>query len=155
MRLRGYVEGVGYRIVAAGDVAAALGLRVGDAVRLEAPGGSSGARVSSITKELKSAILATADLYMALGGRSRAVLMRRIDRAFEAAAVKIGISSDAPLSAEEVRGLISSISAARVPVFANFTGYFYTGRGWAKLIVKAVEPREPAYISTETRAELG
>ncbi|MFB6489963.1 MAG: molybdopterin-binding protein [Thermoproteus sp. AZ2] len=155
VRLRGYVEGVGYRAVVASDVADALGLKVGDAVRLEAPDGSSSARISAISKDLKSGIMVTADVYMALGAKNRAVLLKKVERAFEAKVVRIGVASDAPLNVEEVKRALSFISSSRIPIFTNFAGYFYTDRGWAKIVIKAVEPREPAYISASTLAHLG
>lgn len=155
VRLKGYVEGIGYRAVVASDVANALGLKVGDAVRLEAPEGSSSARISAISRELRSSIMVTTDVYMALGAKNRAVLLRKVERAFEARVVRVGVASDTPLGVEEVKRLLSFISSSRVPVFTNFAGYFYTDRGWAKIVIKAVEPREPAYISASTLANLG
>ena len=42
--------------------------------------------------------------------------------------------------------------AYRVPVFSGFTGYLQTERSqWVKVVVKEVSPREPAYLSKETK----
>lgn len=155
VRLRGYMEDVGFRVIVSNDVAEALGLRVGDAVKLETPDGSSGGRVASVERTSKSGILVTADIYMALGGRSRAVLLKRIDRAYEASSVRLGLSAEATLNVEELKTALRAFAFARVPVFTNFTGFLYTQKGWVKVTIKGVEPREPAYISTLTVAQLG
>jgi hypothetical protein len=42
--------------------------------------------------------------------------------------------------------------AYRVPVFSNFAGFLQAeDGGWVRLVVKAVSPREPAYLSKGTR----
>ncbi|MEZ0247643.1 MAG: molybdopterin-binding protein [Thermoproteus sp.] len=155
VRLRGYIEDVGFRAVVSSDVAQALGLKVGDAVKLESPDGASGARIARVDGSMKSGIAVTSDIYMALGGRSRAVLLKKVERSFEATAVRLGVVADTPLTLEELKGALSAVASARVPVFSNFVGFLYTPKGWVKVVVKRVEPREPAYISTETAAQLG
>jgi len=155
VRLRGEMEGVGFRAAVSGDVAQALGLKVGDAVRIESPDGASGARIVEVDRSMRSGVSVTADVYAALGGRARAVLLRRIDRAYEARRVRLAVSSEAPISAEELRAAVSAVAAARVPVFTSFAGFVYTGGGWIKVVVKAVEPREPAYIYHSTAISVG
>ncbi|MGC9170515.1 MAG: molybdopterin-binding protein [Thermoproteus sp.] len=154
VRLRGEIEGVGFKAVVSGDVAQALGLRIGDAVRIESPDGFSGARVVEIDRAMKSGLLVTSDVYIALGRRARAVLLKKIERAFEASRIELALGTDAPISSEELRAVISAIASARVPVFAKFTGYLYAGGGWVRVFVKGVEPREPAYISYDTAVSL-
>ncbi len=155
VRLRGYLEELGFRAVVSNDVAEALGLRIGDAVRIESPDGASGARIAEVDRSMKSGVVVTADVYMALGGRARAVLLRKIERAFEASRVRLAVVADTPISADRLKAVVSAVASARVPVFTNFAGYLYTSEGWVKVVVKNVEPREPAYVSYATLISVG
>lgn len=155
VRLRGYLEELGFRAVVSNDVAQALGLKVGDAVKIESPDGATSARIAEVDRSMKSGVLVTADVYMALGGRARAVLLKRIERIYEASRVRIVLQAEAPISASELRAVMSAVASARVPVFASFAGFLYTNNGWVKVVVREVEPREPAYVSYETAVSVG
>ncbi len=155
MRLRGYLEELGFRAVVSSDVAQALGLKIGDAVKIESPDGATSARIADVERSMKSGVSVTADVYMALGGRARAVLLKRIERAYEASRVRLALQADAPISEGELKAAISAVVSARIPVFTSFAGFLYTRSGWVKLVVKGVEPREPAYVSYETAFSVG
>jgi len=84
------------------------------------------------------------------------VLLRKIDRAYEAFRVGLGVEAERPIDLEELRQAINALIAMRIPVFTNFSTYIPLPGGlWTKLIVKYVEPREPAYITNNSNIYLG
>lgn len=150
-RLYGYVEEVGFRAWLSSDIAKALGVRVGEGVRLESKLGSSAARVVDVRDDVKAGVYLTLDVYMAVSG-FRTVLIKRLPRVFEADAVALGVETQSPVEVDDVLSLVHLMVAYRVPVFSGFTGYLQTERSqWVKVVVKEVSPREPAYLSRETK----
>ncbi|WP_309544062.1 hypothetical protein [Pyrobaculum aerophilum] len=150
-RLHGYREETGFKAWVGVDLAKALGIRVGDGVRVESKSGVSSARVAGVSEEIRAGVLLTLDVYMAVSG-FRTVLLKKLNRVYEAESAAIGIESMRVLDAEQLMRLINIVVAYRVPVFTNFTGFLQTDDGaWVKLIIKGVSPREPAYLSKETK----
>ncbi|MEM1614966.1 MAG: molybdopterin-binding protein [Pyrobaculum sp.] len=150
-RLYGYVEELGFKAWLSTDVAKALGIRPGDGVRLESKAGASAARVVDYRDDVKAAVLLTLDAYMAVSGL-RTVLLKKLPRVFEAEAVALGVEASKSLDVDTLTGMINILVAYRVPVFTGFAGFVQAEDGtWTKLLVKGVSPREPAYLTRETR----
>jgi hypothetical protein len=150
-RLSGYVEEVGFRAWVSRDIAAALGVRLGDGIRLESKTGLSAARVAEIRDDVKAGVLLSVDAYMAVSG-FRTLLVKRLPRVYEAVEVAVGVETAKPIDVERLMHLLNLMVAYRVPVFSNFAGFLQAeDGGWVRLVVKAVSPREPAYLSKETR----
>ncbi len=150
-RLSGYVEEVGFKAWVGRDIAAALGVRLGEGIKLESKTGVSAARVVEVRDDVKAGVLLSVDAYMAVSG-FRTVLVKRLPRVYEAEEVAIGVEAARPIDVERLMQLVNLMVAYRVPVFTNFAGFLQAEDGrWVRLIVKAVSPREPAYLSKETR----
>ncbi len=150
-RLSGYVEEVGFKAWVGRDIAAALGVRLGDGIKLESKTGVSAARVVEVRDDVKAGVLLSVDAYMAVSG-FRTVLVKRLPRVYEAEEVAIGVEAARPIDVERLMQLVNLMVAYRVPVFTNFAGFLQAEDGrWVRLIVKAVSPRDPAYLSKETR----
>lgn len=150
-RLSGYVEEVGFKAWVGRDIAAALGVRLGDGIRLESKTGVSAARVVEVRNDVMAEVLLSIDAYMAVSG-FRTVLVKRLPRVYKAEEVAVGVEAAKPIDVEKLTQLANLMVAYRVPVFTNFAGFLQAeDGGWVRLIVKAVSPREPAYLSKETR----
>jgi len=150
-RLHGYVEEVGFKAWVGRDIAVALGVRLGEGIKLESKTGVSAARVVEVRDDVKAGVLLSVDAYMAVSG-FRTVLVKRLPRVYEAEEVAIGVEAARPIDVERLMQLVNLMVAYRVPVFTNFAGFLQAEDGrWVRLIVKAVSPREPAYLSKETR----
>jgi len=150
-KLSGYVEEVGFRAWIGRDVAAALGVRPGDGLRLESKTGASAARVVEVRDDVKAGVLLSVDAYMAVSG-FRTVLVKRLPRVYEAEEVTVGVETMRPIDVDKLMQLLNLMVAYRVPVFTSFAGFLQAeDGGWVRLTVKAVSPREPAYLSKETR----
>ncbi len=150
-RLSGYVEEVGFKAWVGRDIAAALGVRLGEGIKLESKTGVSAARVVEVRDDVKAGVLLSVDAYMAVSG-FRTVLVKRLPRVYEAEEVAIGVEAARPIDVERLMQLVNLMVAYRVPVFTNFAGFLQAEDGrWVRLIVKAVSPREPAYLSKDTR----
>ncbi len=150
-RLSGYVEEVGFKAWVGRDIAVALGVRLGEGIKLESKTGVSAARVVEVRDDVKAGVLLSVDAYMAVSG-FRTVLVKRLPRVYEAEEVAIGVEAARPIDVERLMQLVNLMVAYRVPVFTNFAGFLQAEDGrWVRLIVKAVSPREPAYLSKETR----
>ena len=150
-RLYGVGEEVGFKARLGADIARALGVRLGDGIRVESKVGVSSARVVEVREDIKAGVVVSADVYMAVSG-FRTVLVRRFGRVYEADSISLGFETARPIDAEDVVRLVNLLVAYRVPVFANFSGFLQTGSGeWVKMVVKEVSPREPAYLTKETK----
>ncbi|MFN3803439.1 MAG: molybdopterin-binding protein [Pyrobaculum sp.] len=150
-RLFGYVEEVGFKAWLSQDMAKALGVRLGDGIRLESKSGVSSARVVGMRDDVKAGLVLTLDAYMAVSGL-RTVLIKRLARVFDAELITVGIESRDPLDVDQLSSLLNVMVAFRVPVFTDFTGFIQTEAGrWVRLTVKGVSPREPAYVSKATK----
>jgi len=150
-RLHGYVEEVGFKAWVGRDIASALGVRLGEGIRVESKTGTSSARVVEVREDVKAGLLLSVDAYMAVSG-FRTVLIKRLHRVYEAESVSVGVESVRPIELGRFMQLINLMVAYRVPVFTNFAGFLQAEDGsWVRLTVKAVTPREPAYISRETK----
>ncbi len=150
-KLHGYVEEIGYKAWISQDIAKALGIRVGDGVKLESKSGVSSARVAGLRDDIKAGVVLTLDVYMAVSG-FRTILVKRLSRIFDAETISIGIESTEPLDVDQLITTINVIVAFKVPIFTHFAGYVQTEVGkWVKIAVKNVTPREPAYVSKSTK----
>lgn len=148
-RLGGYIEELGFKAMLARDIANALGMRVGDVIRLESKMGLSAARVVEIRDDIKAQVILSLDAYMAVSGL-RTVLIKKLPRVYEAEGATIGIEGQ--IDVGQIAALLNVLVAYRVPIFSNFGGYVQLeDRRWVKVVVKEVRPREPAYLSRETR----
>jgi hypothetical protein len=150
-RLSGYVEEVGFKAWVGRDIASALGVRLGDGIKVESKSGASAARVVEVRDDVRAGVVLTLDVYMAVSG-FRTILVKRLSRVYEAETVAVGIEAARPLDVDELMRLVHLMTAYRVPVFTNFAGYLQTEkRDWIRVTVKSVTPREPAYVSKETK----
>ncbi|ACB39170.1 molybdopterin-binding protein [Pyrobaculum neutrophilum] len=148
-RLYGYSEEAGFKAWVGRDLATALGLRVGDGIRVETKSGASSARIAEVRDDVKAGVVLSIDVYMAVAG-FRTVLLKKLSRAFEAHAVSLGVAQ--PIDVEQLAELVNVLIAYRVPVFTNFMGYVQGAGGrWIRISIKEVSPREPAYLSRETK----
>ncbi|MGB9705104.1 MAG: molybdopterin-binding protein [Pyrobaculum sp.] len=150
-RLYGYTEEVGFKAWLGVDLARALGVRVGDGLRIESKAGVSSARVVEVVETVKAGLLLTVDVYMAVSG-FRTVLIKRLSRVYEAGSVAMGVEAARSLDVDQLMRLVNLMVVYRVPVFTNFTGFVQAEDGsWVKLLVREISPREPAYVSKETK----
>lgn len=154
-RLQGYVEELGFRAWLSRDLANALSVKIGDGLRVESKAGSSSARVVGIREDVKAGVVLSLDVYMAVRGL-HTVLIKKFQRVYEADEVSIGFEAESPIDLGDVSQLINLLIAYRVPLYTKFIGFLQTeGGNWIRLMVNEISPREPAYLSKETKINLG
>ncbi|ABL88446.1 conserved hypothetical protein [Pyrobaculum islandicum DSM 4184] len=150
-RLYGYTEEIGFKAWISRDIAMALGVKVGDGIRVESKTGVSSARVVEVRDDTKAGLFLSLDVYMAVAGL-RTVLVKKLPRVFEAQSISLGVETAQSVNIEQLTALINLLIAYRVPVFTNFSGFLQDVDGrWIRIVVKEVSPREPAYMSRETK----
>jgi predicted molibdopterin-dependent oxidoreductase YjgC len=120
-RLSGYVEEVGFRAWVSRDIAAALGVRLGDGIRLESKTGLSAARVVEIRDDVKAGVLLSVDAYMAVSG-FRTLLVKRLPRVYEAEEVAVGVETAKPIDVEKLTQLLNLMVAYRCRCLATSPG---------------------------------
>lgn len=154
-RLHGYVEELGFKAWISRDFAKALSIRIGDNLRVESKAGSSSARVVDIKDEIKAGIILSIDAYLAVRGFNT-VLIKKLARVYEAEEVAMSFEANPPIGLDDLSQLLNLLIAYRVPIYTNFTGFLQKEDGnWVRLNINGVSPREPAYMSKDTKIHLG